>query len=154
VLGIEEIKSLLPHRYPFLLVDRILDLEPGRRAIGIKNVTVNEFFFPGHFPGYPVMPGVLILEAMAQVAAVAVLSLETYKGKVPLFAGVSEARFRKPVVPGDTLKLDAEITKLRSMVGKAGCKAWVGEDLVAEAELIFAAGEKPSSAPADEESQA
>ncbi len=148
MLGIKEIKTLLPHRYPFLLVDRILELEPGRRATGIKNVTVNEFFFPGHFPDYPVMPGVLILEAMAQVAAAAVLSLESFKGKVPLFAGVSEARFRKPVVPGDTLKLDVEITKLRSKVGKAVCKAWVGEELVAEAEMTFAAGEKPSPAPA------
>ncbi|MCL6561351.1 MAG: 3-hydroxyacyl-ACP dehydratase FabZ, partial [Firmicutes bacterium] len=89
MLGLEEIKALLPHRYPFLFVDRILELEPGRRAVGIKNVTADEFFFPGHFPDYPIMPGVLIIEAMAQVAAVAVLSLETYRGKMPLFAGIS-----------------------------------------------------------------
>lgn len=142
MLGLEEIKALLPHRYPFLFVDRILELEPGRRAVGIKNVTADEFFFPGHFPDYPIMPGVLIIEAMAQVAAVAVLSLETYRGKMPFFAGISEARFKRPVLPGDTLRLDAEILKLRSTVGKAKCKALVNEELAAEAELIFAAGER------------
>ncbi|MEW6172793.1 MAG: 3-hydroxyacyl-ACP dehydratase FabZ [Bacillota bacterium] len=142
MLNLEQIKSIIPHRYPFLLVDRVLELEPGRRAVGIKNVTVNEFFFPGHYPDNPVMPGVLIIEALAQVAAVAVLSLETYRGKVPLFAGINDARFRRQVIPGDVLRLEVEILKFKMSVGKARCRAWVDEELAAEAELIFAAGEK------------
>lgn len=140
MLDLEGIKNLLPHRYPFLLVDRILELEPGQRAVGVKNVTATEFFFPGHFPEYPVMPGVLIIEALAQVAAVAVLALESYRGKIPLFAGIDKARFRRPVVPGDTLRLEAEILKLKATVGKARCRALVGTVLAAEAELVFAAG--------------
>ncbi|MEW6183223.1 MAG: 3-hydroxyacyl-ACP dehydratase FabZ [Bacillota bacterium] len=142
MLGQKEIKSIIPHRYPFLLVDRVLELEPGRRAVGIKNVTANEFFFPGHYPDNPVMPGVLIIEALAQVAAIAVLSLETYRGKVPLFAGINEARFRRQVIPGDVLRLEVEILKFKMSVGKARCMALVGEETAAEAELVFAAGEK------------
>lgn len=142
LLDLEGIKALLPHRYPFLLVDKILELEPGRRAVGVKNVTANEFFFPGHFPDHPVMPGVLIVEALAQVAAVAVLSLPSYRGKVPLFAGIDKARFKRQVVPGDTLRLDVEILKMKASVGKAAGRAWVGEELAAEAELLFAAGDR------------
>lgn len=141
-MDLKEIKGVLPHRYPFLFVDRITELEPGKRAVGIKNVTANEFFFPGHFPGYPVMPGVLIIEALAQVAAVAVLTLEAYRGRLPLFAGIDGARFKRPVLPGDTLRLEVEILKLRAAVGKARGQAWVGEELAVEAELIFAAGER------------
>lgn len=149
MLDLEGIKKLLPHRHPFLLVDRILELEPGQRAVGVKNVTVTEFFFPGHFPEYPVMPGVLIVEALAQVAAVAVLALEDYRGRIPLFAGIDKARFRRPVVPGDTLRLEAEILKLKASVGKARCRALVGAELAAEAELVFAAGDKAAQ-PAEE----
>ncbi|MEW6448458.1 MAG: 3-hydroxyacyl-ACP dehydratase FabZ [Bacillota bacterium] len=142
MLDLERIKALIPHRPPFLLLDGILELEPGRRAVGVKNVTANEFFFPGHFPDYPVMPGVLIVEALAQVAAVAVLSLEPYRGRIPLFAGIDKARFKRQVVPGDTLRLDVEILKMKASVGKAAGRAWVGKELAAEAELIFAAGGK------------
>jgi len=141
LLDLEGVKDLLPHRYPFLFVDRITELEPGQRAVGVKNVTATEFFFPGHFPSYPVMPGVLIIEALAQVAAVAVLAMEGYRGKLPFFAGIDKARFRRQVVPGDTLRLEAEILRLKAAVGKARCRAWVGMELAAEAELLFAAGE-------------
>lgn len=142
MLDLRQITQILPHRYPFLFVDRITELEPGKRAVGIKNVTGNESFFPGHFPGYPVMPGVLVIEALAQVAAVAVLTLESYRGRIPLFAGIDNARFKRPVFPGDTLRLEVEILKLKATVGKARGRARVGEEIVAEAELIFAAGEK------------
>lgn len=141
MLNVREIKELLPHRYPFLLVDRVVELEPGKRAVGLKNVTVNEPFFSGHFPEYPVMPGVLIVEALAQVAAVAVLSLEEYRSRLPLFAGIDGARFRRPVVPGDVLRLEVEILRLRSKVGKCRGVAYVDGERVAECELIFAATE-------------
>lgn len=117
--------------------------------MGVKNVTANEFFFPGHFPDHPVMPGVLIVEALAQVAAVAVLSLPSYRGKVPLFAGIDKARFKRQVVPGDTLRLEVEILKMKASVGKAAARAWVGEELAVEAELIFAAGDKAPIAKCD-----
>jgi 3-hydroxyacyl-[acyl-carrier-protein] dehydratase len=143
MLDVREIKELLPHRYPFLLVDRVVELEPGKRAVGLKNVTVNEPFFSGHFPDYPVMPGVLIIEALAQVAAVAVLSLEEYRSRLPLFAGIDGARFRRPVVPGDVLRLEVEILRLRSKVGKCRGVAYVDGEQAAECELIFAATELP-----------
>ncbi|MBO8129076.1 MAG: 3-hydroxyacyl-ACP dehydratase FabZ [Peptococcaceae bacterium] len=142
MLDIKEIKKILPHRYPFLLVDRIIELEPGKRAVGIKNVTANEPFFQGHFPDYPVMPGVLILEALAQVGAVAALSMATFKDKVPLFTGIDGARFRRQVVPGDQLRLEVEITRLRGKIGKCRAVAYVDETKAAEAELMFAAGDK------------
>ncbi|MDP2211337.1 MAG: 3-hydroxyacyl-ACP dehydratase FabZ, partial [Candidatus Aquicultor sp.] len=111
MLGIEEIKRIIPHRYPFLLIDQILEYEPGKWAKGLKNVTVNEPFFAGHFPDYPVMPGVLIVEALAQVGAVSILSLEANKGKIAFFAGIDGFRFKRQVLPGDQLTLEVEITK-------------------------------------------
>jgi 3-hydroxyacyl-[acyl-carrier-protein] dehydratase len=138
MLNINEIMSIIPHRYPFLLIDRIIEVVEGKKAIGIKNVSANEPFFAGHFPGHPVMPGVLILEALAQVGAVAVLSLPENKGKLALFAGIDEARFRKQVVPGDILRLETEMERMRSGIGKAKAAAYVGDELVCEAKLMFA----------------
>ncbi|MCD5406609.1 MAG: 3-hydroxyacyl-ACP dehydratase FabZ [Desulfotomaculum sp.] len=138
MLDINQIKKILPHRYPFLLVDKITELEAGKRAVGIKNVTANEPFFQGHFPDYPVMPGVLVIEAMAQVGAVALLSMSEYKGKIALFAGIDGVRFRRQVIPGDQLLLEVELTKLRGKIGKSKAKAQVDGQLVAEAELMFA----------------
>lgn len=137
-MDINEIMKVIPHRYPFLLIDRILELEPGKRAVGIKNVSGNEPFFQGHFPGYPVMPGVLIIEAMAQVGAVAVLSLPEMEKKLALFAGIDGARFRKQVVPGDQLRLEVEVLKLRGPIGKGRGTATVDGQPAAEAELVFA----------------
>lgn len=137
-MDINEIKKIIPHRYPFLLVDRILEVEEGKKAVGIKNVTANEQFFQGHFPDYPVMPGVLIVEALAQVGAVAMLSLPDYKGKIAFFAGIDGLRFRRQVVPGDQLKLEVELIKLKARVGKAKGKATVDGELVCEGELMFA----------------
>lgn len=137
-MDIQEIMKVIPHRYPFLLIDRILEHEPGKRAVGIKNVSVNEPFFQGHFPGYPVMPGVLIIEAMAQVGAVAVLTLPEMADKLALFAGIDNARFRRQVVPGDQLRLEVEVLKLRGPIGKGRGIATVDGQTAAEAELMFA----------------
>ncbi|MGD8190319.1 3-hydroxyacyl-ACP dehydratase FabZ [Brevibacillus ginsengisoli] len=133
-----QIQEILPHRYPFLLVDRIIELEVGKRAVGLKNVTINEPFFQGHFPSYPVMPGVLIVEALAQVGAVAVLSIEENKGKIGLLAGVDGFRFKEQVKPGDTLELEVELTRLRGSIGKGHGIARVAGKIVAEGELMFA----------------
>ena len=137
-----DIQSVLPHRYPFLLVDRILEAVPGERAKGLKNVTINEPFFQGHFPGYPVMPGVLIVEALAQVGAFAILSMVENKDKLALFAGIDNLRFKQPVVPGDTLLLEMEITKMRGPIGKGRGTATVDGKVVATGELLFALTEK------------
>ena len=142
MLSIDDIQRILPHRYPFLLVDRILDMEPGKRVVGIKNVTVNEAFFQGHFPGKPVMPGVLVIEAMAQVGAAGILAMPEFEGKIALFAGIDKARFRRQVVPGDQLRIEVNVLRLRGSVGKSEARAYVGEDLAAEAELMFAVERK------------
>jgi len=139
-MDITRIQEIIPHRPPFLLVDRILELEPGKRAVGLKNVTMNEPFFAGHFPGYPVMPGVLIVEALAQVGSVAILSVEENRGKIGFFAGIDGFRFRGQVKPGDTLVLEVELTRLKGPVGKGRAVAKVGDAVVAEGELMFALG--------------
>ncbi|ANE48860.1 hypothetical protein SY83_10850 [Paenibacillus swuensis] len=138
MLDIKQIQEIIPHRYPFLLIDRILEVEDGKRAVGLKNVTMNEPFFEGHFPNYPVMPGVLILEALAQVGAVAILKLEENRGKLGMFAGVDNFRWRGQVVPGDTLILEVTMTRLKGPIGKAQGIAKVGDTVVAEGELMFA----------------
>ena len=139
---IQAIMDFLPHRYPFILVDRILDLVPGEKITALKNVTINEPFFQGHFPTYPIMPGVLIVEAMAQ--ATGVLALESMpaekRGAPVFFMGLDKVKFRKPVVPGDQLVLEVQIMKFRSKVVKASGKAFVEDNIVAEAELMAAIG--------------
>ncbi len=141
-LGPAEIRELIPHRYPFLLVDRIEDLEPGVRAVGIKNVTQNEPFFQGHFPDYPVMPGVLIVEAMAQVGAVGVMVNEDYRDKLALFAGIDNVRFRRQVIPGDVLKMEVEIERLKGRIGRGKGRATVNGEKACEADLMFAFADK------------
>jgi 3-hydroxyacyl-[acyl-carrier-protein] dehydratase len=141
-LGPATIRELIPHRYPFLLVDRIEEVEPGVRAVGIKNVTQNEPFFEGHFPDYPVMPGVLIVEAMAQVGAVGVMALEEFRGKLALFAGIDGVRFRRQVIPGDTLRMEVELTRLKGRAGRGKGVATVDGERVCEAELMFAFAER------------
>ena len=136
-LGIKEIEAILPHRHPFLLIDRIDELEPGMRAVGIKAVTFHEEFFAGHFPGEPVMPGVLILEALAQVGAVAILSVEGNKGKTAFFGGVDNVRFRRKVVPGDVLTLTCEIIRTRGNVGVGTALAAVNGERAVTAEMTF-----------------
>jgi 3-hydroxyacyl-[acyl-carrier-protein] dehydratase len=141
-LGPAEIRELIPHRYPFLLVDRIEELEPGVRAVGIKSVTQNEPFFQGHFPDYPVMPGVLIIEAMAQVGAVGVMASGEHKDKLALFAGIDSVRFRRQVLPGDVLTMEVQIERLKGRVGRGRGLAEVSGERVCEAELMFAFAEK------------
>lgn len=138
IIEVNEIMKRIPHRYPFLLVDRVLELEPGKRGVGIKNVTVNEPFFQGHFPGIPIMPGVLIIEAMAQLGAVIVLGMPENQGKLALFAGIDKVRFRRQVVPGDQLRLEVEMTRLRGSIGKGKGRAFVDGELAVEGEIMFA----------------
>lgn len=141
-LGPAEIRDLIPHRYPFLLVDRVEELEPGVRAVGIKNVTQNEPFFQGHFPDYPVMPGVLIVEAMAQVGAVGVMVNEEYRDKLALFAGIDNVRFRRQVIPGDVLTMEVEIERLKGRIGRGKGRATVDGEKACEADLMFAFADK------------
>lgn len=136
MLDVNEIMKLLPHRYPFLLVDKIVEIDPGKKIVGLKNVTMNEPFFPGHFPGHPVMPGVLIVEAMAQVAAILVYSSsEDNKDKITYFVGIDNTKFRKPVVPGDQIRLELEVTGCRRGIWSFAGKAYVEGKLVTESEL-------------------
>jgi 3-hydroxyacyl-[acyl-carrier-protein] dehydratase len=137
VLESKEIQEIIPHRYPFLLVDRILEIEEGKRAVGIKNVSVNEPFFQGHFPKHPIMPGVLIMEALAQVGSVLILRAPQYEGCLGLFAGLDDVKFKRQVLPGDQLRLEIEIIKLRKTFGVARGRAFVGEALAAEGTLKF-----------------
>lgn len=140
MLGIKEIQEIIPHRHPFLLVDLIEELVPGERATGYKCVTYNEPFFQGHFPEMPVMPGVLILEALAQVGSVAMLSLEENKGKVGFFGGIDKAKFKRKVLPGDKLKLECEIIKRKGPVGIGRAVATVDGKVAASAEMTFMIG--------------
>jgi 3-hydroxyacyl-[acyl-carrier-protein] dehydratase len=137
LMDVNEIQKIIPHRYPFLLVDAITELDPGKRIAGIKNVSVNEPYFAGHFPGAPVMPGVLIVEAIAQVAAVMVLrEVPDRERKLVYFLGIDQARFRHPVVPGDQLRIVVEVIRMRARHGKLKGEAFVGDKLVAEAEIL------------------
>lgn len=142
MLNIDEIKKIIPHRYPFLLVDQIIELEDGKRAVGIKNVSANEPYFSGHFPDYPVMPGVLIVEALAQVGAVALLNKEENRGKLAFFAGIDNCRMKRQVRPGDQLRLQVELTRVRGTFGKGKGIATVDGELAVETEILFALGEK------------
>ena len=143
VIDINKIREIIPHRYPFLLLDRITYLEPGIKACGYKNVTTNEPFFQGHFPGNPIMPGVLIVEALAQLGCVAMLVKEEYKNMIGLFAGIDNVRFKKQVIPGDKLELYVELLKLKGPIGKFKAEAKVDGQLAAEAEILFALAPKP-----------
>jgi len=138
LLDAQQIQQIIPHRYPFLLVDRIVEVEWGQRAVGIKNVSMGEPFFQGHFPDHPVMPGVLIVEALAQVGAVALLGLEENKDKIALFAGIDGVRFKRQVVPGDVLRLEVVVGKMRRGVGTGTATATVDGQLAARGELMFA----------------
>ncbi len=138
MFGPKDIQMILPHRYPFLLVDRILEVKEGKRAVGLKNVSINEPFFPGHFPNHPVMPGVLIVEALAQVAAFTVLGRGEMKGKLGYFTGIDKMRFRRPVIPGDQLRLEAELLRQRAKMAKARVQATVAGEVAAAGEITFA----------------
>ena len=140
VLNSNQIQEIIPHRYPFLLIDRIDELEPGKRALGVKCVSANEMQFMGHFPQQHVMPGVLIIEALAQVGAVAILSLEDNKGKIAYFAGLNSAKFRQKVIPGDVLTLETELIKVKGSIGVGKAVAKLGDKVAVEAELTFAIG--------------
>jgi 3-hydroxyacyl-[acyl-carrier-protein] dehydratase len=144
-LDSRQIMDVIPHRPPFLLVDRIIELIDGERAVGIKQVTINEPFFVGHFPTYPVMPGVLIVEALAQVGAVLVLRQPEYRGKIAFFAGIDGVRFKRQVLPGDSLRLEVTAGKMRRGFGAATAQASVDGSLVCRGELLFAVGDVGST---------
>ena len=138
MLDVQKIKEIIPHRYPFLLVDKVTEMEEGKRVVGLKNVSANEPFFEGHFPEYPVMPGVLILEALAQVGAIAVLDMEENKGKIGFLAGVDKCRFKREVKPGDQLELEVEIIRMKGPIGKGKGIAKVDGEVACQAEITFA----------------
>lgn len=138
-MDIKEIMNIIPHRYPFLLIDKVIKIEENK-ITAIKNVTANEYYFQGHFPTEPVMPGVLIIEALAQAGAVALLSKDEFKGKIAYFAGINNAKFRRKVVPGDTLRLEVELTKIRGKAGVGYGIAYVDDKKVCEGELTFMVG--------------
>ena len=140
MLTVKEIKDILPHRYPFLMIDRVEEVVEGKSAKGYKNVTINENFFNGHFPEYPVMPGVLILEALARMGAICILSMDDFKGKIGFLVGADKVRWKKQVMPGDKLDLEIEIVKLRGSIGVGKGKATVDGSLVCEGEIMFAIG--------------
>ncbi len=144
ILDSRAILEILPHRYPFLLVDKIVELEPRRRIVGIKQVTINEYFFQGHFPDAPVMPGVLQIEALAQVGAILALrEFEDRSAKIPFFSGIEQARFRRPVVPGDTLTLEVTAIRIGTKVQKMRGEAKVDGQITAEAEIMCVIGDRP-----------
>lgn len=145
MLDVEQIRAILPHRYPFLLVDRILEIEQGKRAVGTKCVTINEEFFQGHFPGHAVMPGVLVLEAMAQVGGVLLLSATGNQGKLAYFGGMDKVRFRKPVLPGDVLVTEVELLRSRGGIGRVKVVGRVNKQIAAEGEFTFALVERDVS---------
>lgn len=145
IIEAEEIQRILPHRYPFLLVDRVIEIEPPHRAVGIKQVTINEPFFQGHFPTYPVMPGVLIVEAMAQVGGVAVLASDEYRDKLALFAGIDNVRFKRQVKPGDTLRIEVEVQKIRRGLGVGAGTATVDGELACKGDIMFALVDLPDA---------
>ncbi|MEX2425554.1 MAG: 3-hydroxyacyl-ACP dehydratase FabZ [Thermomicrobiaceae bacterium] len=138
MLDVKQIQEIIPHRFPFLLVDKITEIEWGVRGVGIKNVTVNEPFFQGHFPDYPVMPGVLIVEALAQVGAVTMLGTDEHRGKLAFFAGINKVRFKRQVKPGDTLRLEIEVGKVRRSIGTGTGTATVDGEVAVQGELMFA----------------
>ncbi len=140
ILNSNQIQEIIPHRYPFLLVDKIINLSPGRSAVGLKNVSVNDYFFMGHFPSEHIMPGVLIIESLAQVGAVSILSCENNKGKMVYFAGIKKAKFRKKVIPGDTLYLYTNLLNIKGKIGICDCIAKVDETIVCECQIMFAIG--------------
>jgi 3-hydroxyacyl-[acyl-carrier-protein] dehydratase len=143
MLTTQQIMEIIPHRHPFLMIDRILELEPGVRSLGEKLVSINEPFFTGHFPNFPIMPGVLIVEALAQTGAVAVLSLPEYSGKMVYFAGTDRIRFRRPVHPGDILRLEVTLDRLQRGIGKGKGRATVNDKVVCDGGLLFAINDQP-----------
>jgi 3-hydroxyacyl-[acyl-carrier-protein] dehydratase len=143
ILDAVEIQRIIPHRYPFLLVDRIVELVPGQRAVGLKNVTMGDQFFQGHFPDYPVMPGVLIVEAIAQVGAVAMLQDPEHRGKIAFFAGIDKVRFKRQVKPGDVLRLEVELGQIRQSIGTGTGVATVDGELACRGEFMFALAPAP-----------
>lgn len=143
MLDTQKVKDIIRHRHPFLLVDKVIELEEGKRAIGIKNVSINEHFFNGHFPDHPVMPGVLVVEALAQVSAIVMLSKDENKGNIGLLAGIDKCRFKKQVKPGDQLRLEVEIMRVKGSIGKGKGIAAVDGELVCQLELIFAFSDQP-----------